>query len=320
MLPVLKKGSNGPTVKDLQRSLNRSRDIRHDSKLAPLEPDGKFGSLTEARVQEYQKARALVPDGRVGPKTRGFLFEEAYDRVTAAQRVASGWVMLARAAIVKLRGFAARAQGGAGRPPGPEDRVDVEALKTHFHIDTTSLSPAEAASAARLLDQIEQTYNHIFATLNRASIENEVIFRRVGTHEMEADHIAAGAGFPFRSSAYVLRKGDRMVSFAPPFNEDEGLLVQRILIRNRHVNTVIHECAHLASLDIRDIAYNFAPPGSQTALMNNGKQYSRLTPDEALRNADCYGNFAQHVVFRVDALTSDPEDLFSIKCTTELCR
>jgi hypothetical protein len=53
---VLKKGSRGQEVKDLQEFLG-------------LSADGIFGSGTEAAVKKWQTANGLTADGIVGPKT-----------------------------------------------------------------------------------------------------------------------------------------------------------------------------------------------------------------------------------------------------------
>lgn len=53
---TLRRGSGGPLVQLLQRSLR-------------IEIDGVFGPATEAVVREFQRRHSLVPDGIVGPKT-----------------------------------------------------------------------------------------------------------------------------------------------------------------------------------------------------------------------------------------------------------
>lgn len=53
---LLKKGSKGNVVKEIQRVLG-------------LTPDGIFGSYTEAAVKQYQSKHGLVVDGIVGPNT-----------------------------------------------------------------------------------------------------------------------------------------------------------------------------------------------------------------------------------------------------------
>lgn len=53
---LLKKGSKGQAVKELQRALG-------------IEADGIFGPGTETAVKGWQMANGLTPDGIVGPKT-----------------------------------------------------------------------------------------------------------------------------------------------------------------------------------------------------------------------------------------------------------
>lgn len=72
-MSLLKRGSRGPEVTNLQNALNR--------KLRPspnLVPDGIFGSLTEAAVRRLQSDNWLVVDGQAGPCTQNCL----YDRET----------------------------------------------------------------------------------------------------------------------------------------------------------------------------------------------------------------------------------------------
>lgn len=59
---VLKEGSTGPEVTDLQFILQ----IRN---FTPDAPDGKFGSRTKAAVIKFQQSKKLLSDGIVGSKT-----------------------------------------------------------------------------------------------------------------------------------------------------------------------------------------------------------------------------------------------------------
>lgn len=68
--PVLRRGSKGEAVKELQRLL------------CGLEIDGSFGPLTEAAVIEFQKANGLTVDGIVGPETWGALKARPPDTLT----------------------------------------------------------------------------------------------------------------------------------------------------------------------------------------------------------------------------------------------
>ncbi len=62
----LKAGDQGAQVKVLQRALAHLGD-------APGKIDGIYGPLTQAAVEEFQKASKLVADGIVGPLTRSAL-------------------------------------------------------------------------------------------------------------------------------------------------------------------------------------------------------------------------------------------------------
>jgi peptidoglycan hydrolase-like protein with peptidoglycan-binding domain len=60
--PLLKKGSTGEAVRQLQRAL---KDLGYD----PGELDGQFGSETESAVKAFQGDRQLTVDGIVGEIT-----------------------------------------------------------------------------------------------------------------------------------------------------------------------------------------------------------------------------------------------------------
>ena len=64
---VLKKGSKGDEVKELQKDLNSLGYA--DDNGNKLEVDGSFGALTEQAVKNFQKAHNLVTDGHCGSKT-----------------------------------------------------------------------------------------------------------------------------------------------------------------------------------------------------------------------------------------------------------
>ena len=60
--PILKRGSKGQDVRDLQEAL-RELDFK------PGEADGVFGVYTESAVKAFQKWTTLSADGIVGPAT-----------------------------------------------------------------------------------------------------------------------------------------------------------------------------------------------------------------------------------------------------------
>ncbi|MFO7698723.1 MAG: peptidoglycan-binding protein [Anaerolineae bacterium] len=60
---LLRQGSTGPEVEELQRLLNQA------GAEPPLEVDGIFGPATHAAVIDFQRSHGLDPDGIVGPLT-----------------------------------------------------------------------------------------------------------------------------------------------------------------------------------------------------------------------------------------------------------
>lgn len=66
-MAVLKIGSKGNAVKDLQKKLNKAKAK------PPLEEDGVFGKGTAAAVKAFQKKAGLKVDGIAGPNTMAAL-------------------------------------------------------------------------------------------------------------------------------------------------------------------------------------------------------------------------------------------------------
>ena len=65
--PILRTGSRGQEVKDLQSRLN-VLGYYND------EIDGQFGAMTKAAVIDFQKANGLDADGMVGSETKELLY------------------------------------------------------------------------------------------------------------------------------------------------------------------------------------------------------------------------------------------------------
>jgi len=68
-MPTLRQGSRGSAVTDLQRRLAAAG-------FSAGAADGIFGSLTDAAVRSFQRARGLGVDGIVGPQTWGQLYAQ----------------------------------------------------------------------------------------------------------------------------------------------------------------------------------------------------------------------------------------------------
>ncbi|MCE9517738.1 peptidoglycan-binding protein [Candidatus Nomurabacteria bacterium] len=67
---ILKNGSRGDAVKELQRFLNDKLDLG-------LVVDGMLGPNTITVIKEWQKSQGLDPDGLIGPNTKAMMNAEA---------------------------------------------------------------------------------------------------------------------------------------------------------------------------------------------------------------------------------------------------
>src|SRR5436853_212146 len=100
--PLLRLHAKGPAVEDVQQLLNlrdRSGTGHLFSKTDFLKEDGKFESLTEAKVREFQQSAALKKDGIVGPETNAALFAPQADRIDQAQGNAITMMLIAKGAV-----------------------------------------------------------------------------------------------------------------------------------------------------------------------------------------------------------------------------
>src|SRR5437588_5840884 len=82
-MPVLKQGSSGPDVKDLQQKLN---DLGFD----PNGIDGNFGPGTKTAVIAFQQSKGLRADGVVGPATMAALQAASSGATSAGGEVSGG--------------------------------------------------------------------------------------------------------------------------------------------------------------------------------------------------------------------------------------
>lgn len=76
--PVLKLGSSGPYVKELQTRLNKFGSYA-------LEVDGQFGGKTQAALADYQAKQGINDDGNCGPVTWAHLYGETDDGEQTAE-------------------------------------------------------------------------------------------------------------------------------------------------------------------------------------------------------------------------------------------
>jgi peptidoglycan hydrolase-like protein with peptidoglycan-binding domain len=138
--PVLKNGSTGQPVKDLQQGL---KDLGYD----PGPVDGTFGSETETAVKKFQGDRGIAVDGEVGettwlnldeadqskpilkPGSRGLPVRRAQKRMTLAGYDTGGvdgvYGSKTESAVKKLQQDYGLAQDGI---VGPQTWAKIDAL------------------------------------------------------------------------------------------------------------------------------------------------------------------------------------------------
>jgi peptidoglycan hydrolase-like protein with peptidoglycan-binding domain len=272
---VLSRGSIGTDVMDIQDALNNA-----PSDLDPLDRDGIFGPLTEARVREFQVDNNLAPGGVVDAATRVALFAPQADLVDEGQIIGQTWVHAAQIAVRELLGAA----------PDPNDDpvltptldVATAALQIHFHITPDDFN---------LLLRVNETFNGISNVLNTADIRTGTVFHSVG-------FMTALADFQFdnnaaQSPAYTFFRGNRPkdgVFFSPTFDA-------RWTWKTRSA-MVVHECVHFLNRANDDFALEW--PLFNGHSDTGHPNYANLPPEDAVRNPSSYASFSQHVFFRAD--------------------
>src|SRR5688572_29956615 len=122
-MPVLKLGSSGPDVKDLQQKL---KDLGFD----PNGVDGNFGSGTDKAVRAFQQANGLGVDGKVGPGTQG-----ALDAAAGTPPISTGEAVSGSSSAGTVAGVA----------PATAPNLNVAALAGKIPDAVLSQIPAAAA-------------------------------------------------------------------------------------------------------------------------------------------------------------------------------
>lgn len=261
-------------VEAVQSLLNLAHEKTGRPK-SPIAVDGKVGNQTLAAIRDFQDAQLGFHDGTIQPgkRTIARLNQIAAGAAgmgtlkasaLAAVPEAMVWVLGAQAALGRLL----RPSGGA--PPG-----DADTINKHFHFDRLK------ANAVPHLMKVR----HVFA-LTLEVLGNPEKFIQEGPGPGFAD--APMGGFHFKNS--------------PLFNH--------ITVRREFPTAgpkarsamVLHECAHFVGFvnEIRHFAMEFPEPDGRPQ-DGGGRNYSQLTPDEAVRNASTYAAYAIHAATGVDS-------------------
>lgn len=184
--PMLRQGSTGPHVVDLQSDLNQV------GAQPALIVDGIFGSLTRKEVVKFQMARGLLVDGIVGPQTWGALDdaksetppdgddeERVLDRLDRLDRLGDDLVDLGDHIIPGIGPYLANPPNPLQKPPPngkkPPSSKTGDQLESwmlphqkhnpigqvHFATNNTELTDDDMAALDRLVDVVE-TYRDKF--------------------------------------------------------------------------------------------------------------------------------------------------------------
>lgn len=128
--PLLRQGSNGSSVRELQTMLNRQV-----KPVPPLVEDGVFGPATRAAVVNFQSKSKLITDGIVGPNTWASLDKAGPPAAPTLPKTppATGTSLIEQAVVIALGEVGVREQ-----PEGSNRGPKVDAYNTTAGVPTGS--------------------------------------------------------------------------------------------------------------------------------------------------------------------------------------
>src|SRR5256886_1443595 len=214
-MPVLKQGSSGPDVKDLQQKL---KALGFD----PNGVDGNFGPGTKAAVIAFQQSKGLQADGIAGPATLSAL------QAATAGTPTGGGAVSGSAATSPGAGVAAAAAPGlnlaalAGKVPdaviaqipatAAEFGITSNLRLAHFlaqcgveSVGFTATVENLNYSAQRLLQVFPKYFKNV--DVNAYARNPQKIGSRVYANRMGNGDEASGDGFTYRGRGYIQLTG-----------------------------------------------------------------------------------------------------------------
>lgn len=229
-MPVLKQGSSGPDVQDLQQKLEA---LGFD----PNGTDGNFGPGTKAAVIAFQQSKGLQADGVAGPATIAALQAASGTSATNTGGDASGGATSATAAAaapvtapnLNLAGLAGKV------PQAVIDQIPEAAAKfgittnlrlAHFlaqcaleSMNFTATVENLNYSAQRLLQVFPKYFKNV--DVNAYARNPQKIGSRVYANRMGNGDEASGDGFKYRGRGYIQLTGkNNYQSFTDHIGED----------------------------------------------------------------------------------------------------
>jgi putative chitinase len=223
-MSVLKQGSSGPDVTNLQQKL---KDLGFD----PNGVDGHFGSGTTRAVTAFQQSKGLQADGVAGPATLAALQGDGAADAGAGDGSAGGDATsaTANAGGLNLAGLAGKVPAGviAQIPETAQDFGITTNLRLAHFLAQCALESNNFTAIVENLNyraaRLIEIFPRFFRGVDPAAFANnpEKIGNRVYANRMGNGDEASGDGFKFRGRGYIQLTGrNNYTSFSTFVGED----------------------------------------------------------------------------------------------------